>query len=144
MLVDALAEADLPYDFDVDGNLVVLADDEARVEELLDTVEFPDALDADTKGGGDGLVAQEVLSDLFVAADRLRHHARDPEGVLGFGGGRDLGRGSGAAVRLRAGCLAEDPGWRRVLRASLEGDDVGDEDIEAQADEYRTLLREYV
>ena len=84
LLVDALAEADLPYDFDVDGNLVVLADDESRVEELLDTVEFPDALDADTKGGGDGLVAQEVLSDLFVAADRLRHHARDPEGVLGL------------------------------------------------------------
>jgi hypothetical protein len=40
--------------------------------------------------------------------------------------------------------------WKRIvegadaLRAAIEDDDVGDEDIEAQADEYRSLLREFV
>jgi hypothetical protein len=144
LLVDVLAQADVPYDFDVDGNLVVLAEDETRVEELLDTVEFPDALDADMKGGGDGLVAQQVLSDLFVGADRLRHHARDHEGVLGLVAAATSIEGLEVPFGFEPGV------WQRILdgaaslRAAIEDDDVGDEEIEAQADEYRTLLREYV
>lgn len=143
-LVDALAGADIPYDFDVDGNLIVLADDEDAVEALLDSVEFPDALDADADDGDDGPTGQDLLSELFVAADRLRHHARDPEGVLGF---------VEAAATIQEARLPygfEPDVWKRIvegaaaLRAAIEDDDVGDEDIEAQADEYRSLLREFV
>lgn len=146
VLVEALAAAGIPYDFDVDDNLIVLADDEARVEELFDSIELPDddededehAERADTRPSAD------VLSDLFVSADRLRHHARDHEGVLGFvRAAEDLD-----ALRLPYGFEAMV--WQRIvegadrLRSALEGDDTGDEEIEGLAEEYRALLREYV
>jgi hypothetical protein len=146
-LADSLAEADLAYEFDVDGNLVVLASDEAAVEQLLDTIEFPDALEADDSEEGPGPSGPEanaVLSDLFVASDRLRHHARDHEGVLGM---------VEAATQVEHVSLPygfEPKVWEgiveraRSLRSALEGDDVSDEDIESQADELRTLLREFV
>jgi hypothetical protein len=144
-LVDALADADLPYDFDVDGNLVVLADDEDRVEQLFDTIEFSD--DADDEDGASEVETRpsaDVLSDLFVAADRLSHHARDHEGVLGFvHAASEL-----EVLRLPFGFEAQ--AWQRIvqgaerLRAALEGDEVGDDEIEEQADEYRSLLRQYV
>jgi hypothetical protein len=145
-LVDSLAEADLPYDFDIDGNLVVLASDEAAVEALLDTIEFPDALEVDEPDATEasGPDANTVLSDLFVAADRLRHHARDHEGVLGM----VEAAAQVELVRLPYGF--EPKVWEdiiqraRTLRSALEGEDVTDEDIETQADEFRTLLRQFV
>jgi hypothetical protein len=130
----------------VDGNLVVLASDEAAVEELLDTIEFPDALEADD-GGEErppGRDASEVLSDLFVASDRLRHHARDHEGVLG------LVATASEVEQLSLPYGFEPDVWHSIvertatLRSALEGDDVSDEDIEAQADELRSRLREFV
>jgi hypothetical protein len=144
-LVDALATADVPYDFDVDGNLVVLASDEEQVEALLDSVEFPDALDADdSDGAGDGPEAHDVLSDLFVAADRLTHNARDHEGVLGFVAA------SRSIVDIDLPFGFEPAVWTRIVEGAaalsdaLDDDDVGDEDLEAQAGEYRALLREFV
>lgn len=145
-LVDALAATDIAYDFDVDGNLVVLADDEERVEELFDTVEFPDALDDEDDDTPTATTrpALDVLSDLFVAADRLRHHARDHEGVLGFVAA------AGELEELRLPFGFETQVWKKIvdggasLQAALEGDEVGDDEIEEQADQYRTLLREFV
>jgi hypothetical protein len=142
-LVDTLAEERLPYDFDIDGNLVVLAEDEDRVEQLLDSIEFPDALDVD-EAAADGADAQEVLSELFVAADRLQHHAGDHEGVLGL---------VNAAAQIGDVGLPfgfEPAVWKRIVEGaaallqSVESDDVDDETIEAQAAEYRALLRDYV
>lgn len=145
LLVDELAQAEIPYDFDVDDNLVILADDEARVEALLDTIEFPDALDVDDdEERVETRPSQDVLSDLFVASDRLSHHARDSEGVLGFvAAAADL-----ELLRLPYGF--EAPVWERIvsgatdLRVAIEGDEVGDEEIEELATEYRNLLRQYV
>lgn len=144
LLVDQLAEAEIAFDFDIDDNLVVLAEDEARVEALLETIEFPDALEADDDEPVETRPSQDVLSDLFVGADRLSHHARDPEGVLGLvAAAADLDR-----LRLPYGF--EAPVWERIvagatgLREAIEGDEVGDEQIEELATEYRDLLRQYV
>jgi hypothetical protein len=144
-LVETLAEQDLAYDFDVDGNLVVLAADEERVEALLDGIEFPDALEAEeTSSGEPGPVAYDVMSDLFVAADRLSHHARDHAGVL------DLVAAAEKIEAMRLPYGFEPPVWKRIvegaiaLRGLMESDDSTDEEIEAQADEYRSLLREFV
>lgn len=145
LLVDELAEADIPYDFDVDGNLVVLAEDEQEVERLLDSIEFPDALEVDDGDEDDGgPEPQEVLSELFVAADRLAHNARDHEGVLGFiAAAEAIG-----SLRLPFGF---DPAvWKRIvdgaaeLNGALQDDAVPDEEVEEKAAEYRALLREYV
>jgi hypothetical protein len=147
VLVDALAGAEIPYDFDVDDNLIVLAVDEDRVEELFDSIELPDEADDGEEEGGERVETRpsaDVLSDLFVAADRLRRHARDHEGVLGFvRAAEDLD-----LLRLPYGFEAQV--WQKIvegadrLRGALEGDDAGDEEIEELAEEYRTLLRDYV
>lgn len=44
---------------------------ESQVDELLDQVEFPDALDEAADDGDDDEERYEVLSDLFDAVDRL-------------------------------------------------------------------------
>ena len=144
-LVDVLATEHVPHDFDIDGNLVVLADDETRVEQLLDTIEFPDGLEGDDVPSADeGPAAHDVLSDLFVAADRLRHHARDHAGVL------DLIAAAESIETMRLPYGFEPAVWKRIgegvgaLRAAIESDVAEDEDIETQADELRTLLREFV
>ena len=53
--------------------VVVHVDDEARVDALLPTIRFPDELPAEEDDGDDTDV--EVLSDLFVASDRLQRDA---------------------------------------------------------------------
>lgn len=144
-LADALGAAGIAYEWDEVGDLLVLESDEARVEEVLDTIEFPDALDAALEDDpDDGLAAQQVMSELFVSSDRLMHDARDPEGVLSL---------VDAAARARG--LALPFGFERevwdgiVARAGALSDqferDVEDDDeIIERATELRNLLRSYV
>ena len=55
-----------------DGDELLVADeDEERVDAVLDEVEFPDALDAVDDEGDEDEERYEVLSDLFLAVDRL-------------------------------------------------------------------------
>jgi hypothetical protein len=145
-LADALDAADVAYEFDVDGNLLVLATDEEAVEALLDTIEFPDALpeEDDPVTHEDERDAQEVLSELFVAADRLRRNARDHEGVLAVA---DVGAVIGT-MRLPFGF--EPTVWRTIveragaLLAAVEGDETSDDDLRELAAELRELLRPIV
>lgn len=145
-LVEALDSVGLRHEFDVDGDLVVLAEDEERVEEVLDGIEFPDALRPDmiAEVDGDQPDAQDVLSELFVGADRLRRHARDHEGVLGL----VAAASTAAAMELPFGFTPtvwhDIVGQATRLRDELEGDEVGDEEIEAHAGELRDLLRNFV
>jgi hypothetical protein len=144
-LVGRLDEAMVRYGWDENGDLVVEEADEDVVEALLDELEFPDALPADDEGGGndDGPSAADVMSDLFVAADRLKNDPRDHEGVLGAFDGAQ------AAAALSTPYGFSDESWRAVvsragaLRDALEGD-VDDLTIEELATELRALLRQYV
>lgn len=55
-----------------DGDeLLVNEADEARVDAVLDQVEFPDALDAVDDDGEEDEERYETMTDLFVAVDRL-------------------------------------------------------------------------
>lgn len=144
-LAEGLLAVEIHHEFDYEGNLVVLEEDEQRVEDLLDSIEFPDALspdmDDDAASGPD---TQEVLSDLFVAVDRLRKHARDHEGVLG------LIKTAATVTDLPVPFGFAPAVWNDIkgqatrLREAIENDSASDEEIEAQADEFRTLLRSYV
>ena len=51
-------------------DLIVPEAEEARVDELVDAVEYPDALEP-TEDEGDDEEVYAVMSDLFVAADRV-------------------------------------------------------------------------
>jgi len=70
-LDDILHELGLPHEWVADGyEVVVHEEDEARVDAVLPTIRFPDELPAEADDGDD--TDAQVLSDLFVAADRLQ------------------------------------------------------------------------
>jgi len=146
-LTDGLGQQGIPYEFDVEGDLVVLEADEDSVEALLDGIEFG-AVDSAPQAGAtdadDGLETATILSDLFVACDRLKKSATDHEGVLGVVSaaerldGRPLPFGYAPSV------------WNDIqeraarLRTGLDDDESDDEELEAQADELWATLRNYV
>lgn len=143
-LTDSLTEAEIAHEYDEEGSLVVLADDEARVEAVLEAIEFPDALAVDEGEGPSGLEAQDALSGLFVAADRLHHHARDHEGVLG------LVAATSAVERLPIPFGFTPQVWEDItarataLRDAVERDSLDDEAIEEEAARLRAVLRDLV
>jgi hypothetical protein len=164
-LMVALQERGVAYEFDADGALVVLEDNEATVEEVLDAIEFPDGDegegDADDDGVADGEdddddadegddedydgpEAMDVMSDLFVAADRLMHSATDAEAVL------SLVERAEDASRMPLPYGFDKAVWKTIteqaagLKAALEDDDSEDETIEDKARELRLALRSYV
>lgn len=76
-----LDAAAIPWEWDGD-ELVVDVEDEARVEALIEAVDFPDALGVEDDPVDAGLEADpELLSRLFVAADRLRGNPEHPGAV---------------------------------------------------------------
>lgn len=162
-LMVALQEREVGYEFDADGALVVLEEHETIVEEVLDAIEFPDGVDADADadddgeddddedGDGDGEdddydgpEAMDVMSDLFVAADRLMHSATDAEAVLSM-----VERAEDAS-RMPLPYGFDKAVWRTIteqasgLKAALEDDESDDESIEDKARELRLALRSYV
>ncbi len=163
-LTDGLVERGIGYQFDMEGELVVLATDEEGVEALLDVIEFgsgsdlggivsddidaEDVAEADIDGqpgdADDGLETAEILSDLFVACDRLQHNARDADGVLGVVNGAEKLAGRSLPFGY------EPQVWESLVAAAtglsddLAGDDALDEDLEATARALRDRLRLYV
>jgi len=147
VLLGALGEAGIPHEFDVDGDLAVLTEDEERVESLLDTLDFAtpeSAIDAGEGDPDDGIETAEILSDLFVACDRLQNDATDHTGVLG--GVDAVNRLEGRPLPFGFGpALWQDIIAKAVaLRADIEDDEIEDDELMDHARELRTLLRQYV
>lgn len=145
-LVARLETAGIPYEWDDNDDLAVLAADEDAVEATFDSIEFPDALaveGAEGAEGDDGLVTQEILSELFVAADRLAHDPRNHEGVLALVDAARLA----ASLPLPFGF--SPPTWKNVidramaLRRSLEEDEEDDDVILEQARTLRNVVRQF-
>jgi hypothetical protein len=89
-LVGALSERmgllGIAHEFDMEGDLVLHAEDEAAFDELVEqlSAELELAEDDADLVELDGVELQGLLTEVFVAADRLRKDPRDPEGVLGM------------------------------------------------------------
>ena len=80
-LSERLGSAGVPHEFDSDGDLVCHEDDEEHVELLIE-----DILAREADSGLeelDGLEANNLLSAMFEATDRLRRDVHDSKGVLG-------------------------------------------------------------
>ena len=147
VLTDALSEQGISYEFDIEGDLAVLTDDEDRVEAVLDDLELgsPEAaVAAGDDDPDDGIETAGILSDLFVACDRLQHDATDHEGVLGA-----VSAGERLAVRPLP--FGYQPSvWDGILeraqqlRAAIDDDAIDDDALELSARELRDLLRQYV
>lgn len=145
-LVDLLVAAEVAYDWDDHGDLLVLAADEDRAEEVFDRFDAGEEADADGDGdgGADGPEAAQVLSDLFVASDRLMHDAEDHQGVLGVveaaGAAEQLSLPFGFEAEVWAEIVARAAGLRRAIEEDVEDD----AEIVERATELRTRLREFV
>ncbi|MHB1139913.1 MAG: hypothetical protein ACYC2O_13240, partial [Microthrixaceae bacterium] len=78
-LVDQLTAADVPYEWDERGDLVVRESDEAEVEGVLELLPDPDE---ESVSSDDGVAVHEVLDQAFMAADRLVKHATDASATV--------------------------------------------------------------
>ncbi len=74
---ELLGRLGIPHEFDAEGDLLVLVADEESVESALDAFQAG----ADERPELEGLGANSLLSDLFVACDRLRRDAHDLAGI---------------------------------------------------------------
>lgn len=80
-LTDRLGGAGVPHAIDEDGDLVVHEIDEEQVELIIE--ELLARVEEEGLEELEGLGANDLLSALFIAVDRLRRDVRDAEGVLG-------------------------------------------------------------
>lgn len=78
-LVDALTAADVPYEWDEHGDLVVREEDEDTVAAVLDELPEPDD---DQISADDGVAVHELFDSLFMAAAKLAKHPADPSATV--------------------------------------------------------------
>ena len=163
-LTSTLEAAEIPFEWeDETSEIVVNADDADRVEAIIDRIEYPDQLpveDRETElegaagagrppagGGGagadDGLAAQEAMSELFVASDRLMHDPEDHEGVLAAVDAARWTEALALPFGFTPAVWNDLVGQARALRRALEGT-ADDQEIIDRATNLRTLLRQYV
>jgi hypothetical protein len=141
-LLERLGGAGVPHEIDDEGDLVVREADEEQVELVIE--------DLIARAGDegleelDGLEVNSLLTDLFVACDRLRRDVRDADGVLAaVEHGRRL-----TEIRTPYGFAAVT--WRGLRDRSaelvdmLEGGDVDDEELRSHAHELRDVLQRLV
>jgi hypothetical protein len=148
LLLDELVAQAIPHEVSSDGELFVLERDEERVEAIFDRVDFPDELpaqaDADLDDPVDGLVAQQVLSNLFEATDRLRRDAHHAE-ALG-----ELMAGVDALERMALPFGFDRDQWDRLgeqsraLRALVQAEDMDPEQVSEHARVLRDELHQLV
>jgi hypothetical protein len=142
-LVDLITEAGIPYEWDDQGDLMVLEADEERAEEIFDRLEAEQDDGASPKGSA-GLEATEVLSELFVACDRLAKDAEDHEGVLSLVDASKLAGRIPLPFGFDPEVWAEIVAKANALRKLFEDDIDDDDEIRERATGLRTILREYV
>lgn len=127
-------------------DLVVGEQDEEAVDAMLDEIESPDALDAVTAeedGDVDDEATYAVMSNLYVAADRLKD---DPDDLALAGEFFDA---ADAARQIDAPFGIDGEVWRRVqelageVSRSLEQEDE-DAQVQAHAQRLRDVLFGYV
>lgn len=140
-----LADEDVAHRWEGD-DLLVPEECEDRVDALMDRVEFPDALEA--VEGGDDEVDDEavyaVMSDLFVAADRLAR-----ERVVDIEAAGEVATAADAATNTPPPYGVEPATWKQVQQmaegivASLEAE-ADDEVVVGEAAALRDVLRRFV
>jgi hypothetical protein len=118
-LADALAVADVPYEWDEQGDLVVREDDEDVVAAIFDELPEPDeaGISAD-----DGVAVHGLLDSLFLAAGRLAKHPADPSATVSLVDDAEV------ISQVAVPFGFDGPQWRRLvdgveaLRAAIMGE----------------------
>lgn len=127
------------------ADLLVAEGAEEQVDELLDRIEFPDALEEAGDDGGAGEADYAVMSNLYVAADRLA--GQDEVDLAGAG---DLVDAAAAARAIPEPFGIAAAAWTQVQElaagtvAALESGDDDDEAVTRNITQLRDLLRQMV
>ncbi len=142
-LGEELTAAGVPFVWDSAEALVVAADDEDAVETILDAIEYPDALEeAADETGADDEAAQDALSELFLASDRLMHDPADEDGANGLIKAVEVTAAVGVPYGLAPATWKAVVEHAHELREGLAASD--DEQVVERATALRSLLRPYV
>ena len=156
-----LAEA-IPHGIDENGDLVVLEADEDRVEPILDRVDMENTLTAEevvadgaadeepasaSSGEEDGLVAQDVMTSLFVSADRLMKDPDDGDDIKRLSAAADQADALEVPYGFSPAVWGDIKAKAADLRTLLGGDPDPTPDFDAKveaATALRQTLRQYV
>lgn len=79
LLAESLTHADLPYEWDEHGDLVVLEADEEAVSLVMEDLPDPDE---STIASDDGVAVHELLDAVFMSTDRLARNGADAAGTV--------------------------------------------------------------
>jgi hypothetical protein len=136
-LMDMLESESIAYRIDGDEIFVEGADEE-RVDELVTVILDPDAVVTAPEGGGD------VMSEMFVAADRLRHDPDDHAGAKALAEAASRAETQGPPYGMDpkwwAGIVEQAEQIAGILAAPVSED----EHVRELADGLRDALRPYV
>ncbi len=146
-LVDALTAADLPYEWDEAGDLMVYEEHEAEVEAILELLPDPDDDDAGTHSSDDGLAVHKLFDRLFAASAKLSKSPTDGSSVLAVDSGAVELQQMSPPFGFEPAEWSKLVGCAETLRDGLNatGDDVVDDaEIAARAAELHSFLARYV
>lgn len=149
-LVAKLAEAGVAHRWEGDdeATLVVAPGDEAVVEALLDGVEYPDAIPVEEVDDEATVAAEatsfEVLSSLFLAADRLKGNPLDADGIADLSDALDDADADVPPFGIVPGLWRDAVERGNRLADTLADNDDRSPEVAEQAAELQALLRPFV
>jgi len=145
-LLRRLGEAGVSHAFDRKGDLFVYEKDEAGVDEVFAGLDTPDPEEREFGPGLPGVDPVAVMSDLFVAAGRIRKNPADAKGIVSMVETASLVNQMSLPYGLGAdvwgSVIDQSNGLSDVL--SGEVDDVADGEIEEMATELHEFMRRLV
>lgn len=144
-LLRRLGENGLAHAFDKNGDLFVYEKDEENVDEVFAGLDDADADERKFGAGVDGVDPVNVMSDLFVAAGRLRKNPNDAKGVVALVETASIVEQMTLPYGLGADIWGSVVDQSADLSDALSGhDDSGDANIEEMAIELHDFMRRLV
>ncbi len=136
-LMDALTADGIPYQIEAD-ELFVDSEDEARTDEIVAGIADPDAeLPAP-------VATEDVMSDLFVMADRVLHDPDDPGTRRELAAAVTVAMGTDAPYGMDAGWWTKVLHQAEALVSVAEAVPLDEDVLRASATELRDALRPFV
>lgn len=146
ILTESLAAAGVRYRWEPALTLAVPADQERETDAVVEQVraettdtELPPA----DEEWGEGEMAFEAVSQLFVAGDRLQQQPSDPEAAEELAHALQVVEGAGPPFGFDP-ALWQTARQRGQLLRRLLDEDAGEDDIVAAAGGLRDILRDHV
>lgn len=146
-LTTKLVEAGVEHRWESDTTLIVTPGDEELIEAVLDELEFPRALEV-AVADDDDIAAEEtsfeVLSSLFLAADRLKGNPLDPDGIADLTDALEDADPDAPPYGIVPGLWRDAVERGNRLADTLADPDDRSSEVAAQAAELQAILRPFV